>query len=278
MPPTLNFALRSLIRRTPLLPIADAIMRYGERIRLNRLCRYRVDDSKTGEVRFTWPGRGLRLMTPTRQFREMALSRHERPTTAVFLKYVSPASVVWDVGANVGYYTSLLATLVEDAGQVLAFEPNPANLTLLQQNIAAAQRRNVVINGCALGERDARLELAHANQITPTSRIVVSSTCQAHPTTSVSVRSGDSIIKEGALSIPEFIKIDVEGHEIEVLRGLENTLSASGCRFVLCEVHFGLLAEAGRTRGDREISQLLRAAGFCRVRWVSRSHLLALKQ
>jgi FkbM family methyltransferase len=275
--PTSNFVLRSLIRRTPLLPLADVVMRGVEWIRLARLCRYRVDDSTPGEVTFTWSGQSLRLQRTSLQFREMALSRHERPTTAAFLKYVSPGTVVWDVGANVGYYTALLAALVGNAGCVQAFEPNPANLALLEQSITAAQRRNVVIHRCALGEHDDRLELAGAGQVTSTSRIMSSSIRQPVATTLVSVRAGDSIVKAGASPIPEFVKIDVEGYEIEVLRGLEKTLSTSGCRFVLCEVHFALLTEARRTGADREIRRLLRSAGFSQVQWVSRSHLLALK-
>jgi hypothetical protein len=55
------------------------------------------------------------------------------------------------------------------------------------------------------------------------------------------------------------------------------TLAQPLCRTVFCEVHFRLLAEAGQHQAVRQIRNLLREAGFVRIRWVARSHLLASK-
>src|SRR3984885_5817242 len=56
-----------------------------------------------------------------------------------------------DVGANIGYFTCLMAKLAGPAGRVLAIEPEPQNLTLLRQSIAINHLANVEVHPCALG-------------------------------------------------------------------------------------------------------------------------------
>lgn len=90
---------------------------------------------------------------------------------------------------------------------------------------------------------------------------------------SVEVRTGDSLVKE--FGQPSVIKVDVEGWELELLQGMRSVLESGDCRFLICEVHFSLLAKRGTPNAPREIENLMRGVGFPQVRWIDRSHLVA---
>src|SRR3954451_8180676 len=78
----------------------------------------------------------------------------------VFLSVVQQGDVVFDVGANAGYYTLLFSHLVGRRGQVHAFEPVPATFAALTAGLARDQRfDNVTLNDCALGDREGTLPL-----------------------------------------------------------------------------------------------------------------------
>src|SRR5262249_33960355 len=64
---------------------------------------------------------------------------------------VEPGDVVFDVGANIGFFSTLLSQLVGPSGRVLAFEPEPENLALLRANLAANGGHNVTVVPCAAG-------------------------------------------------------------------------------------------------------------------------------
>lgn len=73
----------------------------------------------------------------------------------------------------------------------------------------------------------------------------------------VDVTTGDTLVESGNVPSPDVIKIDVEGAELNVLRGLEDTLSSRDCRVVYCEVH-------GDTNQNlsRRVGEMLRECGF----------------
>lgn len=182
--------------------------------------------------------------------------------------------VVWDIGANVGVYTSLFADRVGLPGHVFAFEPSPLNRARLEQ--AVASRRNVTVIGIALGSDRSICEFAEgADSEGSDARIV--ETVRASPTdriVQVEVVPGDSLIAERRVRVPSVVKIDVEGFEIEVLQGLSKTLRDPRVRSVCVEVHSAQTEERNITNAGRIVERLLQAAGF-RVQWVDFSHIIA---
>jgi hypothetical protein len=79
------------------------------------------------------------------------------------------------------------------------------------------------------------------------------------------------------LALPTFLKVDVEGSELDVFEGMTSALSSDGCRAVFCEVHFGLLAERGQPYASKEIAALLSRCGLTDQRWIDPSHLAAVR-
>lgn len=178
---------------------------------------------------------------------------------------------IWDVGANVGYYTCLYSKRVADSGKVVAFEPSPANFNRLAERCAGMG--NVTLVRCALGRTDGNQHFRQGeDELGATSRITGNGTgC-----TLVEVRSADSLLAEGTVTAPNIVKMDVEGFEWEVLEGMSLLLKRSCLRAVGIEVHFGILEERGMGHAPRQIEKLLDASGFV-LSWPDSSHVIGVR-
>ena len=179
---------------------------------------------------------------------------------------------VWDVGANVGYYTRSFSDRVGDAGVVFAFEPSPVNYVRL--TAACSILKNVRQLQSGLGSENGKLTFQQGtDDLGATSRVVESSAANA---VVVDIRSGSSLIAEGDALPPNAIKIDVEGFELEVLLGLGKHLSSSALHAIGIEVHFGILKSRGMANAPSQIESLLLSQGFV-VNWPDSSHILATR-
>jgi hypothetical protein len=94
--------------------------------------------------------------------------------------------------------------------------------------------------------------------------------------TKVQLRTGDSVIQGGDAKCPNVIKIDVEGHELSVLTGLQQSLLDPRLRSIFVEVHFTILDRSGRAEDPRKIEAMLKRSGF-KVSWTDASHIFASK-
>ncbi len=194
--------------------------------------------------------------------------------TAVFAA-IAKGDAVWDVGANVGYYTEQFGNAVGPTGAVCAFEPSPINYARLAT--AVSEYPNIKLFAMGLGDRRSTLKLRQgADSLGATSQIVEQVT-GGESVISVEISTADQLIESGNADIPNFIKIDVEGFELEVLKGMPRLLRDSKLRAIGMEVHFGLLAERGMSGAAKEIERLLQAGGFS-CKWVDPSHVFAQRR
>jgi FkbM family methyltransferase len=139
---------------------------------------------------------------------------------------VRPGTVALDVGANWGLFTARMARLVGPAGTVHAFEPDPANMTSLRA--LRRWRKNIVLHQVGLsdqrGSAELRVPLDHGLRIGPQASLTMSRDRRSMPHVSVPI-----VVVPLDESLPSgtavgFVKIDVEGHEMAVLRGGEAAL------------------------------------------------------
>jgi FkbM family methyltransferase len=136
---------------------------------------------------------------------------------------------VYDVGAYIGIYTLFFARAVGQMGRVVAFEPNPGNYEELVHNVQLNGLGNVATLNLGLGSSNDSMALL-LNPIYPTRSALVQDSMKDLPagkaltTVTVQVASLDSLIKELDLPRPDFVKVDVEGFEVEVLHGMGETL------------------------------------------------------
>lgn len=148
-----------------------------------------------------------------------------------FLAVVRRGDVVFDVGANQGYYTLLFSHLVGRGGRVHAFEPVPPTFADLASHVERERRfDNVTLNDCALADAAGHLPLfvpdldygqasiaQHAAGSWATAAQVRRYDCRA---TTVD----DYLGKRGGGASPSFVKCDVEGAELRMLEGATETL------------------------------------------------------
>jgi FkbM family methyltransferase len=177
---------------------------------------------------------------------------YETRYDAAFATALRTNDVVWDVGANVGHYTKSFSERVGTQGRVVAFEPSTVNFPRLLQ--ATQFLANVTLINCGLGKYDDRMYFEQGvDELGATSRVSGS----AATGTLVDIRSGKSLVTAGDAPTPNALKIDVEGHEYEVLLGLGDVLQNRGLRLVGIEVHFEILQQRGEPRIPGEIESLL---------------------
>jgi len=194
---------------------------------------------------------------------------YEQLLTKAMAARLLPGACVWDVGANVGYYTKLFSERVGSSGRVYAFEPSPATVATL--TAAAGGLDNVSILPIALSDRtgNAAIDPGDEDQLA-TARIA------ERGAVPIELQTGDKIISTGAAGLPAMVKIDVEGHEFEVLRGMEQVLRAGTLRDIFIEVHFAIFGATGRSDKPALIERLLSDCNF-KLRWIDQSHLHAYR-
>lgn len=135
---------------------------------------------------------------------------------------IRPRMRIVDVGANIGLYSLLLARLTGAEGSVLAFEPEPNLFAMLVSNCARNGAHNVTALQRALGGSNGRALFQRSAFNSGDNRL---SECScAHEPLEVEVARFDDIQPD---SIPDFVKIDVQGHELDTLRGMERALARS---------------------------------------------------
>ena len=182
---------------------------------------------------------------------------YEPEVFAALRPYLSPGTILWDIGANIGLH-SIAATVVEPGLQVHSFEPNPIVFARLE----AHARRNGSLVRCwpvALGERDGTATL-HVNASGNPGMTTLAPWDQATYSSQVEVNlmRADSIIHLHYAPAPHLIKLDVEGSEAAVLAGFGKWLHHPGLRAVVFEARADLLADPAHCPAAR----LLQSAGF----------------
>ena len=148
---------------------------------------------------------------------------YEKYETELFKRLVKKGMVVVDIGANVGYYTLLVAHLVGDEGKVFAFEPDPNNYSLLCKNIEVNGYRNVIPVRKAVFNKSGKTSLfLDKNNLGGHSL----SEANVHKSASITVEvtSLDDYFKNTDCKI-DVIKMDVQGSEMGVLEGMTNTIN-----------------------------------------------------
>lgn len=155
---------------------------------------------------------------------------------------LAPDDVVFDIGANIGWYALLLARLAPRGVVIHAFEPDPWARGMLQENLRRNRADAVTVAGSAVGESSGAAQLhRYGHRRTRGGLLPVG----APETVAVSMVSLDDYCREQELDDRPvgFIKIGIEGFEYFALRGAERTLSR--CRAVLAEYAPQRLAQAG---------------------------------
>jgi FkbM family methyltransferase len=154
-------------------------------------------------------------------------------------RFLRSGMTVLDVGAHHGFYTLLASKRVGPQGRVFAFEPSPRERQALLRHVKVNRCKNVTVEGLAIGseEKDANLFVVQGSQTGCNSlRTPASDVPGALISTPVHVVRLDDWLERRGVDGVDFIKLDVEGGEIEVLKGAERLLLRRPRPVILAEV------------------------------------------
>ncbi len=185
---------------------------------------------------------------------------YEPEVTAALRTVLGPGATLVDIGANIGWFSLLGATLVGPTGKVIAIEPNPRNVALLRQSAQDNGLDNIEVLAVALSERPGAVALETDGS---NGRIIPVDGPPAAPVEAEFVVASyplDEILASAGVGRVEVIKIDVEGAEPLVLRGATTTIASS--RPVLITEFFPLALDSSPWGSARGYLAALRALGY----------------
>jgi FkbM family methyltransferase len=177
----------------------------------------------------------------------------ERKSMDLMARYVLPGTTAYDLGANYGMHSLLLAKLVGPSGRVYAFEPHPEVRAALEEQLALNRLDRVETVPLAISDTVGvgQFDSAHHRGA---GHLVPENTNQSGATTfEVATSTLDTFVFEGGNKVPDFIKIDIEGAESAALRG---------GREVITKHRPILLIELHNPHEDRAVGRFLREMGY----------------
>ena len=174
------------------------------------------------------------------------LGSYEYRKQQLFARTVKSGDIVFDIGANVGFYTLLASTLTGPNGHVFAFEPVPSNVSFMQAHLRLNRVTNVTVIEEAVSDSSGVASFADG-----------SSRCTGHLALEggyqVRTVSLDELVSSRKLPVPDCMKIDVEGAEMLVL---------SGARSLLRDAHPVIFLATHSPDLHKQCCQFLQSLGY----------------
>ena len=172
---------------------------------------------------------GLEYTVDLRQrisFQLYSMGRFERHIIETMRAHLRPDDIVFDIGANTGSTTLPLAQMLMGGGQIYSFEPNPDTFKLLAANVAANKFNDrVSLNNFALGNSEETLILRVPEFNDGGASFLESWKSKQHRTSvQVSMKSFSAFWESAGFPRPRLVKIDVEGYEPVLLKGMTEFL------------------------------------------------------
>lgn len=143
---------------------------------------------------------------------------------------------VIDIGAHIGRYTITSSKQVGKTGKVVAIEADPANFQLLKRNIALNNLTNVLPLNYAVFSTRTRMKLYEQSASAKYNSLMLARAAESKNYVEVNADTLDNILKQNGVNQVNWIKIDVEGAEFEVLKGSTEMLSGENVSLFV-EIH-----------------------------------------
>jgi FkbM family methyltransferase len=172
---------------------------------------------------------------------------HEPLATEILESELAPDMVCIDIGANIGYYALLESKIISKNGKVIAIEPVPSSIGLLKRNIALQEintsgstsgnnNNNIEVYNLAIGDVDGKVDFV-ITQFSNLNRVLLenehrynaaisdsSGTIVSNNIITVASKRLDTFVSERRIGSIDFIRMDVEGHENKIIKGMQQTL------------------------------------------------------
>jgi FkbM family methyltransferase len=221
---------------------------------------------KSVMLKFDVPKYGYRVYCPINKEDFAIMSRHEDEIIDHF--NTKQGDIVVDVGAHMGKYTIIASKRVGANGKVIAIEAHPGNYEMLNHNIKLNGLTNVIPLNYAVYSKESKIKLYMPDEesgYTMHHSVMFNYLSSKYPLQGkdnekfieVNANTLDNLLQKNGISQVNWIKIDVEGAEFEVLKGSANILSTSKDITLLIEIH-----NPGDTNHYKQIIDFLKPYNF----------------
>jgi FkbM family methyltransferase len=185
----------------------------------------------------------------------------EPEATNILGNLVKAGQTVVDVGANFGWYTTLFSRCVGSTGRVHAFEPVPTTYERLQENLGLNQLQDFVsATRSAVGEAPGQAKMHIFKNLSSANASMSALDQKEYDVVEAPIIRLDDYLKDNGVRHVDFLKVDVEGAELMVLKGARGLLAAPDAPLIMVEIN----DETSKAFGFRkeEIWDLLVELGY----------------
>jgi FkbM family methyltransferase len=188
--------------------------------------------------------------------RDLILDPDRESHAQALLRGIGPGDTVIDAGANIGYYSIKLSRIIGETGSLYAIEPAESSRRLLIRNLADNRCNNATIHTVAFGDRAGRAKL-FLNTKKNLNNMLGPSYGEIIGHQDVEMTTLDEFVAERGIS-PNFIRMDTEGYEYNILMGAKKTLKAGKDLALMVEFHADLMGKGKSSR----LLRMLKSLGF----------------
>jgi len=234
---------------------------YGRKYNVIRTVDNKIESSLITNFAEVWAGK--MFLHPNDAFRLSIYGIHSKLDFEIFKEHVQEGDITIDIGANIGYFTLMLAKLVGPTGKVFAFEPDPRNISLLRKNIEINNYQNIIVIPKAVSNINQKCTLFTSQSSFGQNRIYEPKKTRNQefiPIESETIKLDDFFKNKDEMGNITFVKIDVEGAEKFVLEGMKNVLRSSRDVKIFSEIDLARLDDAGSSY--IEVVEFLNKNGF----------------
>lgn len=220
----MHINLEKIISRTlHVLPFffTKQLIRFGEKSRFYSVIRKSLNNRTISIISGAGSGLNFNIGMSNPDY---AMGINELPVQNALVKWVKKGDIIYDIGANIGFFTMIAARLVGNSGHVYAFEPIKENVAHINLNIKLNNFENVTVIEKAVSnaKSEGKIHITeHPGGHTLSTVGVPHNTVKTVPVDLIRI---DGLIFEKKISPPNVIKIDVEGAELDALYGMRKTI------------------------------------------------------
>lgn len=178
------------------------------------------------------PLKGLILELDFKRQKAYWLGVYERSVLNICREIIMPGDIIYDIGAYIGYFSLMFSRLCGEKGMVIAFEPDPENFRILNNNIQLNNIKNIISRKSAVFSSNGPMKF-DVSYSASQKRL---SNGQKDKVIMVETETLDNFYLQHQDLPPRVIKIDIEGFEKEAILGMDKILM--DCKpIIICEIH-----------------------------------------
>lgn len=197
----------------------------------------------------------------------LIFNTHEPISTKLVSQLLKKGMTCLDIGANIGYYVLLENKMVGETGKIIAIEPSPENFKFLQKNISRQNSKIIEAYNIAAGDKDGKINFLIYENASNSGMVIPDGEVQKWPgqVIEVPIKKIDSFLQELQVKKIDFLRMDVEGYEYHIFKGMQDTLEKFK-PIIHIEVHKSIMGD----NTTKEWFGMLKQLGYTVMHYVPR--------